>query len=87
MLDKLKDIAEKYYHLEERLTDPEIVTDIKKYKKVSQEYKSLQGIVEVYNEYKNVLDNLDSSNEMLKEDDPELKEMAKMEIDSCLMYV
>ena len=82
MLDKLKDIAEKYYHLEERLTDPEIVTDIKKYKKVSQEYKSLQGIVEVYNEYKNVLDNLDSSNEMLKEDDPELKEMAKMEIDS-----
>jgi len=49
MLDKLKDIAEKYYHLEERLTDPEIVTNIKKYKKVSQEYKALQGIVETYN--------------------------------------
>jgi peptide chain release factor 1 len=82
MLDKLKDIAEKYYHLEERLTDPEIVTDIKKYKKVSQEYKSLQGIVEVYNEYANVLENLESSHEMLKEDDPELKEMAKSEIDT-----
>jgi len=82
MLDKLKDIAEKYYHLEERLTDPEIVTNIKKYKKVSQEYKALQGIVETYNKYKNVLENLDSSNEMLKEDDPELKEMAKAEIDS-----
>jgi len=82
MLDKLKDIAEKYYHLEERLTDPEIVTDIKKYKKVSQEYKSLQAIVEVYNEYTNVLENLESSNEMLNEDDPELKEMAKAEIDS-----
>ncbi len=82
MLDKLKDIAEKYYHLEERLSDPEVVTDIKKYKKVSQEYKGLQGIVEAYNAYKNVLENLDSSAEMLKEDDPELKEMAKAEIES-----
>ncbi len=82
MLDKLKDIAEKYYHLEERLTDPEVVTDIKKYKKVSQEYKSLQAIVEVYNEYTNVLENLESTNEMLKENDPELKEMAKAELDS-----
>jgi len=82
MLDKLQAIAEKYFHLEERLSDPEVVTDIKKYKKVSQEYKSLQGIVEAYTAYKNVLDNLDSSAEMLKEDDPELKEMAKAEIET-----
>ncbi len=82
MLDKLRDIAEKYYHLEERLTDPEVVTDIKKYKKVSQEYKGLQGIVEAYTAYKSVLDNLESSAEMLKEDDPELKEMAKAEIET-----
>jgi len=81
MLDKLKDIAEKYYHLEERLTDPEVVTDMKKYKKVSQEYKGLEDIVHAYNEYKNVLDNLESSSEMLKEEDPELKEMAKAEIE------
>ena len=81
MLDKLKDIAEKYYHLEERLSDPEVVTDMKKYKKVSQEYKGLEDIVHAYNEYKNVLDNLESSSEMLKEEDPELKEMAKAEIE------
>jgi len=82
MLDKLKDIAEKYYHLEERLTDPEVVTDMKKYKKVSQEYKGLEDIVKAYTEYKNVLDNLESSAEMLKEEDPELKDMAKAEIES-----
>ena len=82
MLDKLKAIADKYYHLEERMSDPEVVTDIKKYKKVSKEYKGLQPIVEAYNGYQNVLDNLESSAEMLKEDDPDMKEMARAEIET-----
>ena len=81
MLDKLEEIADKYRILEEKLTDPSLIQDLKKYKKVNQEYKSLQGIVSVYHEYKDVLGNIDTSKEMLKEDDPEMKEMAQLELD------
>ena len=81
MLEKLEEIADKHRVLEEKLTDPELISDMKKYKKVNQEYKNLQEIVGVYHEYKDVLGNIDTSQEMLKEDDPEMKEMAQMELD------
>lgn len=81
MLDKLEQIADKYRVLEEKLTDPSLISDLKKYKKVNQEYKSLQPIVEVYHKYKDVLGNIETSKEMLKEDDPEMKEMAQLELD------
>lgn len=81
MLDKLEQIADKYRVLEEKLTDPSLISDLKKYKKVNQEYKGLQPIVEVYHKYKDVLGNIETSKEMLKEDDPEMKEMAQLELD------
>jgi len=80
MLDKLEQIADKYRILEEKLTDPSLISDLKKYKKVNQEYSSLQPIVKVYHEYKDVLGNIETSKEMLKEDDPEMKEMAQLEL-------
>jgi peptide chain release factor 1 len=53
MIDKLQDIEERFYYLEEKLSDPEIVTDIKKYTKVNKEYKELKVLVDVFREYKN----------------------------------
>lgn len=81
MLEKLEEIADKYRVLEEKLSDPSLISDLKKYKKVNQEYKALSGIVGVYHEYKEVLGNIETSKEMLGEDDPEMKEMAQMELD------
>ena len=81
MLDKLDAIQDRYFYLEEQLADPEMVTDMNKYKKVSKEYKSLKEIVEVYQNYKDVLGNIETAKEMLKEDDEEMKEMAQMELD------
>lgn len=81
MLDKLEAIQDRYYYLEEQLADPEVISDMDKYKKISKEYKSLKEVVEVYKEYKDLLGNLETSKEMLKEDDAEMKEMAQMEID------
>ena len=80
MLDKLEAIKDRFHYLEEQLSDPEVVSDMSKYKKTSQEYKSLQQIVETGDTYKNVVDNIASAKEMLKEDDAEMKEMAKMEL-------
>ncbi len=83
MLDKLHSIYERYVHIEEQLSNPEVVTDIKKYTKLNKEYKDLQEIVEVYHTYKNLKGNIANAKEMLKDDDPEMKEMARAELNEA----
>lgn len=81
MLDKLQAIREKYLHLEEQLSDPGIVADVDRSKKVNKEYKKLQPIVLAANKYEKVLSDINSAKEVLSvETDPEMKEMAREEI-------
>ena len=84
LLEKLEAIRERYHYLEEQLSDPEVVSDMKKFKKVSKEYKSLEEVVDTYNIYKELLGNIETSEEMLAEDDAEMKQMAKMELEELL---
>ncbi len=81
MLDKLEEIQDRYYYLEEQLADPSVIADGKRYKKTSQEDKELKAVVDVYKEYKILNGNLETAREMLQEPDPEIREMAQMEID------
>ncbi|MFK7983040.1 MAG: peptide chain release factor 1 [Saprospiraceae bacterium] len=80
MLDKLEAIQERFYYLEERLSDPSIVSDQKVFAKTNKDYSALREVVEVFKEYKEVLGNIDTAKEMLAEDDPDMKEMAKDEL-------
>ncbi len=84
MIDKLEAIRDRYYYLEEKLSDPETVKDMKVFRKTNKEYSDLKDIVEVYKKYKSVLGNIETAKEMQKDDDPEMKEMAKMELDELL---
>ena len=81
MLDKLEAIYNKYLYLEQQLGDPSIVSDMNRFKKISKEYKSLEEIVAAFHRYKNLASNIENSEEMLKEDDDEMREMAKMELE------
>lgn len=81
MLDKLEAIYERYVYVEEQLSDPEVVSDMNRYKKVNKEYKDLSEVVAVYKEYRELLGNIDTANEMLGEDDEEMREMARMELE------
>ncbi|MEL6988888.1 MAG: peptide chain release factor 1 [Bacteroidota bacterium] len=81
MLDKLEAIKERFIYLEEQLSNPDIMSDMKKFTKTNKEYKDLQEIVQAYETYKSVLGNIETSKEMLKEDDAEMVEMAKMELE------
>jgi len=81
MLDKLEEIYHHFKSLEEKLSDPEIVSDMKRFTKINKEYKGLTEIVDAYKEYKTILEGIDSSKEMLNDDDPEMKEMAQMELE------
>ena len=78
MLDKLKAIYEKYIHLEEQLSNPSVLEDMDKFKRVNKEYKDIQPIVMVYKEYKKILDDIDQAKEMLG--DADMRDMAKEEL-------
>jgi len=80
MLDKLEEIYSRFLNLEEQMSDPDIISDMSKYKKVSQSYKELKEIVEAYKAYKAVNEGIEAAQEMLKEEDPEMQEMAKEEL-------
>ena len=78
MLDKLKAIYEKTVHLEEQLSDPSVIGDMDRFKRVNKEYKDLQPLVKVYKEYKKLLDDIEQAKEML--DDADMRSMAKEEL-------
>lgn len=80
MLDKLEAIQERFYYLEEKLADPNIIADSKKYAKTNKDYKNLKEVVDVFSAYKEVLGNIETAQEMLAENDDEMKEMAKLEL-------
>jgi peptide chain release factor 1 len=81
LLEKLQAIKERYQHLEEQMTDPELIGDIQRYKKINKEYKDLRGIMEAYSAYQNLISNIGTAKEMLEETDTEMREMAKLELD------
>ena len=78
MIERLEATLEKYNHLQEELTKPEILSDIKKTREYSKEVAALEDVVTCYKKYKKVLEEIESTKEMTK--DPELGEMAKEEL-------
>ncbi len=81
MIDKLQAIHERYHYLEEKLSDPEVIQDMKQFTRINREYKDLKEVVEAFFIYKDIVDNIASSRKMLKDPDPEMREMAELELD------
>ena len=85
LLKKLEAINIRFEEVGVKITDPSIINDMDRYVKLNKEYKDLQAIVEVYKEYKKVIGNIESSKQVLDSDeDAELKEMAKMDLDELV---
>lgn len=80
MIERLETIAKRYEELNQMLMDPSISTDIKKMTEVSKEQAMLEKAVQLYEEYKKILEGIEEAKELLKEDDQEIKEMAEMEL-------
>ncbi len=81
MLDKLEAINAKFTDIGVSLTNPDVVSDQKKYMNLSKEYRKLEKIVVKYNAYKKCLDSHEFAKEVLAEEqDAELREMAKADI-------
>lgn len=79
MLDKLEAIKGRFEQLGIALTNPEIVSNNRKFAETSKEYRSLEKIVNAYTEYKKILDDIDFYKEALSGNDEEMRELAKAE--------
>lgn len=80
MLDKLDAIRGRFENLALDLTNPDVVNDSRKYAAISKEYRSLEKIVLVRNEYVKLLDEIAFNKEVLNSDDEEMRDLAKIEL-------
>ncbi len=84
MLDKLEAIKGRFDNIAVSLTNPEVVSDQKRYSQLSKEYRKLEKIVDAYKQYKNCLDMISFGKEVLEsESDEELRDMAKEDLASA----
>ncbi len=82
LLEKLESIRDRYFEVEKLISDPGIMSDMKRYVKLNKEYKDLEPVIEAYNKYKDILSNIDSAKGILaNEKDTEFRDMAKSELE------
>ena len=85
MLDKLATIHNRWLNIGEQMTDPDVISDMKKFVKLNKDYRDLEPIVEAYKEYKDIVENEASTKEILEnEKDEEFRDMAKEELSELL---
>ncbi len=77
---KLDHLLERHEELGHLLSTAEVVGDQNKFRDFSKEYSQLQPLVDVYRQYQRCDDDIAGLEEMLLESDPELKEMAEVEL-------
>ena len=80
MLEKLPGYRQQLEDLDKRISSPEVMSDMKKYKELMVERSHIAPIVEKLEEMASLLENKKEAEEMLKESDSEIVEMAKEEI-------
>ena len=83
LLTKVLSLQDKFASLQEQLSSPDVMSDMKKYVQLNKDYKELEPIIKAGLEYKKMLDNLASAKDVfMNESDPDFKEMAREEINS-----
>ncbi len=89
MLDKLKSVEEKFEDINAQLCDPDVVSDIEKYRKLMQDVKHLTPIVEKYREYKKVNSDLEEAKMLLDEGglDKDFREMVLEQLEDSKAQV
>ena len=80
MFDKLIGVEERFIDVEKQLSDPKVVQNREAYQRYVREHAELNKIVTAYRQYKQTLQNLEESQELLKDTDPEIKDLAREDI-------
>ncbi|MGQ0829689.1 MAG: peptide chain release factor 1 [Bacteroidota bacterium] len=85
MLEKLAAIKRRWEEVEQKLSDPKVIGDMKEFKKFNKEYKDLTEVVNAYHEYKNIVENIEFNKGILaNEKDEEMRDMAKIDMEELI---
>lgn len=81
MLEKLEAIKHRWKEVEQKLSDPVIISDMKQFSRLNKEYKDLGLVVSAYESYRSVLENIAfNKNIIVNERDEEMKDLARQEV-------
>ncbi len=84
LLMRLDGIESRFEEVSTLITDPSVIQDMKRYVRLTKEYKDLERLTAVTRRYRSLLGNIDEAREVLdSESDPELRQMAKDELDEA----
>ncbi len=85
MLDKLEAIKIRFDEVTNQMNDPSAMEDMKRFIKLSKDYKELQPVIEAYEKYKNILSNIDHAKDIIhNEKDEEFRTLAKEELTTLI---
>lgn len=76
---KLEHLVERFEEVQALLGDPDVIGNQDKFRNLSKEFSQLEGVVDGFNAYQKAQENLSSAQEMMNEDDAEMREMAQEE--------
>ena len=83
ILDKLEGLVSRFEEVSTLITDPSVISDQKRYVKLTKEYKELDDLMKARKEYIQLLGNIEEAKNILaNETDADMKEMAKEELDN-----
>jgi peptide chain release factor 1 len=84
LLSRLEAIRARFDEVEKLLSDPAVIGDMNRFRKLNKEYKDLQSVVEAHTQYRTTLLNIREAREILKsENDPAFREMAQEELNEA----
>ena len=82
--EKLQEIEQEYNNVNAKLVSEEVLKDPRELTRLSKEEARLSAPVNAWHELQSLDSRIEQAEEMQKENDPELKEMADMELEECL---
>ena len=77
---KLETLCDRFEEIAGLLAVPEIINDQNKFRDLSKEYSSLEPVVKQFNNHMSLLGDKEAAEEMLKDSDPDIREMGKEEL-------
>ena len=84
LLERLDGLVSRFEEVGTLITDPAVIADMKRFVKLNKEYHDLEKIVAARSEYIKMKDGIEEAKEILEnEQDPEMKEIAKEELEIC----
>jgi peptide chain release factor 1 len=76
ILNKLHSLLDRHEEVAGLLADPDVISDQNQFRELSQEYSQLEPVVKCFQSYNQAKDDLAGAEEMLKDDDSDVREMA-----------